>query len=203
MTLYRSSFLFLKSKNFLLDFSLKFSGGAYKISAEDLRVNNKIRAREVRIVDNEGEQIGVMPLKKGLSLAEEKDLELVEVAPQASPPVCKIMDYGKYKYEQAKKAKEAKKNQNVMKTKEVQMSVNIEDHDFNTKVNMAERFLNNKDKVKVSLRFRGREIAHKDLGFDLMDRFAEKLEDLGRVSSKPQLEGRNLLMFITPRSDKN
>jgi len=182
---------------------LKLSGGAYKISAEDLRVNNKIRAREVRVVDNEGEQIGVMPLKKGLSLAEEKDLELVEVAPQASPPVCKIMDYGKYKYEQAKKAKEAKKNQNVMKTKEVQMSVNIEDHDFNTKVNMAERFLNNKDKVKVSLRFRGREIAHKDLGFDLMDRFAEKLEDLGRVSSKPQLEGRNLLMFITPRSDKN
>ncbi|MGM0370712.1 MAG: translation initiation factor IF-3 [Bacillota bacterium] len=182
---------------------MKLSGGAYKISAEDLRVNNKIRAREVRVVDNEGEQIGVMPLKKGLSLAEEKGLELVEVAPQASPPVCKIMDYGKYKYEQAKKAKEAKKNQNVMKTKEVQMSVNIEDHDFNTKVNMAKRFLNNKDKVKVSLRFRGREISHKDLGFDLMDRFAEKLEDLGRVSSKPQLEGRNLLMFITPRSDKN
>ena len=144
-----------------------------------------------------------MPLKKGLSLAEEKDLELVEVAPQADPSVCKIMDYGKYKYEQAKKAKEAKKNQNVMKTKEVQMSVNIEDHDFNTKVDMAKRFLNNKDKVKVSIRFRGREITHKDLGYDLMDRFAEELEELGRVSSKPQLEGRNLLMFITPKSDKN
>ena len=144
-----------------------------------------------------------MPLKKGLSMAEEKGLELVEVAPQADPPVCKIMDYGKYKYEQAKKAKEAKKNQNVMKTKEVQMSVNIEDHDFNTKVDMAKRFLNNKDKVKVSIRFRGREITHKDLGYDLMDRFAEELKDLGRVSSKPQLEGRNLLMFITPKSDKN
>ena len=155
------------------------------------------------MVDNDGEQIGIMPLKKGLSLAEDKDLELVEVAPQADPPVCKIMDYGKYKYEQAKKAKEAKKNQNVMKTKEVQMSVNIEDHDFNTKVNMAKRFLNNKDKVKVSIRFRGREIAHKDLGYDLMDRFAEELSDLGRVSSKPQLEGRNLLMFITPKSDKS
>ena len=136
-------------------------------------------------------------------MAEEKGLELVEVAPQADPPVCKIMDYGKYKYEQAKKAKEAKKNQNVMKTKEVQMSVNIEDHDFNTKVDMAKRFLNNKDKVKVSIRFRGREITHKDLGYDLMDRFAEELKDLGRVSSKPQLEGRNLLMFITPKSDKN
>ncbi|MBM7558052.1 translation initiation factor IF-3 [Halanaerobacter jeridensis] len=144
-----------------------------------------------------------MPLKKGLSLAEEKDLELVEVAPQADPPVCKIMDYGKYKYEQAKKAKEAKKNQNVMKTKEVQMSVNIEDHDFNTKVNMAQRFLENKDKVKVSIRFRGREITHKDLGYDLMDRFADELKEYGRVSSKPQLEGRNLLMFITPKSDKN
>ena len=143
-----------------------------------------------------------MPLKKGLSMAEEKGLELVEVAPQADPPVCKIMDYGKYKYEQAKKAKEAKKNQNVMKTKEVQMSVNIEDHDFNTKVDMAKRFLNNKDKVKVSIRFRGREITHKDLGYDLMDRFAEELKDLGRVSSKPQLEGRNLFMFITPKSDK-
>ncbi|MFO7819694.1 MAG: translation initiation factor IF-3 [Halanaerobacter sp.] len=173
------------------------------MSAEDLRVNDEIRAREVRVVDNDGEQIGIMPLKKGLSMAEEKDLELVEVAPQADPPVCKIMDYGKYKYEQAKKAKEAKKNQNVMKTKEVQMSVNIEDHDFNTKVDMAKRFLNNKDKVKVSIRFRGREITHKDLGYDLMDRFAEELEDLGRVSSKPQLEGRNLLMFITPKSDKN
>lgn len=200
----RPSFSFLGSKNLLiLDSGLKFLGGVYKISAEDLRVNDQIRAREVRVVDNEGEQIGVMPLKKGLSLAEERDLELVEVAPQADPPVCKIMDYGKYKYEQAKKAKEAKKNQNVMKTKEVQMSVNIEDHDFNTKVNMAKRFLNNKDKVKVSIRFRGREISHKDLGYDLMDRFAEELEELGRVSSKPQLEGRNLLMFITPKSDKN
>ena len=182
---------------------LKLSGGAYKISAEDLRVNEQIRAREVRIVDNDGEQIGVMPLKKGMTIAEEKGLDLVEVAPQAKPPVCKVMDYGKYKYEQAKKAKEAKKNQNVMKTKEVQMSVKIEEHDFNVKLDMARRFLNNKNKVKVRIRFRGREITHKEIGYDLMDKFAEELEDLGRVSSKPQMEGRHMLMFIVPKSDKN
>ena len=181
----------------------KLSGGVYKISADDLRVNEKIRAREIRLVDNDGEQIGVMPLKKGMTIAEEKGLDLVEVAPQAKPPVCKVMDYGKYKYEQAKKAKEAKKNQNVMKTKEVQMSVKIEEHDFNVKLDMARRFLNNKNKVKVRIRFRGREIAHKEIGYDLMDKFAEELEDLGRVSSKPQMEGRHMLMFIVPQSDKN
>ncbi|TDX49073.1 translation initiation factor IF-3 [Orenia marismortui] len=182
-------------------FLVKNLGGAYKIST-DLRVNERIRARQVRVVDNEGEQVGVMPLKKALSIAEERGFDLVEVAPQAKPPVCKIMDYGKYKYEQAKKAKEAKKNQNVMKVKEVQMSVKIEDHDFNVKVNMAKRFLNNKDKVKVRIRFRGREIAHKDLGYELMDRFAEEVKDLGRVSSKASMEGRHMLMFITPTSDK-
>ncbi|GAB6138257.1 translation initiation factor IF-3 [Halanaerobaculum tunisiense] len=143
-----------------------------------------------------------MSLKKGLSLAEDRDLDLVEVAPEAKPSVCKIMDYGKYKYEQAKKAKRAKKNQNVMKTKEVQLSANIEDHDFKVKAKMARRFLNDKNKVKVSLRFRGREIVHKDLGYDLMDRLAEEVSDVGKVSKKPTMEGRNMLMFITPESDK-
>nr|WP_027340660.1 translation initiation factor IF-3 [Halonatronum saccharophilum] len=169
----------------------------------DLRTNERIRAREIRVVDGEdGSQIGVIPLKKALSIAEEKGLDLVEVAPQAKPPVCKIMDYGKYKYEQAKKAKEAKKKQNIMKVKEVQMSIKIEDHDFNVKVNMAKRFLKNKDKVKVRIRFRGREMAHKDLGYELMDRFAEAVSDLGKVSSKASMEGRHMLMFITPISDK-
>ncbi|OCL27537.1 translation initiation factor IF-3 [Orenia metallireducens] len=168
----------------------------------DLRTNERIRAREIRVVGNDGGQIGIMPLKQALSIAEEKALDLVEVAPQAKPPVCKIMDYGKYKYEQAKKAKEAKKNQNIMKVKEVQMSVKIEDHDFNVKVNMAKRFLENKDKVKVRIRFRGREIAHKDIAYDLMNRFAEEVKDLGQISSKPSMEGRHMLMFITPISDK-
>jgi translation initiation factor IF-3 len=181
----------------------KTLGGACKISADDLRVNEQIRAREVRVVDDEGEQIGIMPTKKGMGMAEEKGLELVEVAPQAEPPVCKIMDYGKYKYEQAKKEKRAKKNQNEMKTKEVQLSANIEDHDFQVKVDMARRFLNNKNKVKVSLRFRGREIVHKDRGYDFMNRFAEEVSDIGKISKKPTMEGRNLLMYITPKSDKS
>lgn len=188
------------SNGHLFLFFLKLSGGAYKISSTDLRVNGRIRTRQIRLVDNDGEQVGVMPLKKGLSLAEKKGFDLVEVAPNAKPPVCKIMDYGKYKYEQAKKAKEAKKNQNIMKTKEVQMSVKIEEHDFNVKARMAERFLKNKDKVKVRIRFRGREIAHKDLGYDLMNKLAERVEELGK-SSKAKMEGRHMLMFITPISD--
>ncbi|KXS42668.1 bacterial translation initiation factor 3 (bIF-3) [Candidatus Frackibacter sp. WG12] len=143
-----------------------------------------------------------MPLKKGLNLAKERGLDLVEVAPNANPPVCRILDYGKYKYEQAKKAKEAKKNQNVMNVKEVQMSVKIEEHDFNVKVNMAKRFLNNKDKVKVKIKFRGREITHKELGYDLMEDFFAEIEDLGKMESKPKMEGRNMLMMVTPKSDK-
>ncbi len=154
-------------------------------------------------MENDGEQVGIMPTKKGLSIAQDKGLDLVEVAPQADPPVCKVMDYGKYKYEQAKKAKRAKKNQNEMKTKEVQLSSNIEEHDFNVKADMARRFLNDKNKVKVSLRFRGREIVHKDRGFDLMEEFAEEVSDVGKISKKPTMEGRNLLMYITPKSDKS
>ncbi|ACL69316.1 initiation factor 3 [Halothermothrix orenii H 168] len=126
----------------------------------------------------------------------------MEVAPQARPPVCKIMDYGKYKYEQAKKAKEAKKKQNVMNVKEVQMGVKIEDHDFNVKAKMAKRFLKNKHKVKVRIRFRGREVMHKQLGYDLMNRLIDEVKDLGVVESKPKMEGRNMIMVLTPISDK-
>jgi translation initiation factor IF-3 len=174
----------------------------YKIS-KDLRINKRIRAREVRVINNDGDQIGIMPLKKGLNMARERGLDLVEVAPKAKPPVCRILDYGKYKYEQAKKAKEAKKNQNVMNVKEVQMSVKIEEHDFNVKVDMAKRFLNDKDKVKVKIKFRGREITHKRLGYDLMEDFYEELEDLAKLESKPTMEGRNMLMILTPDSDKD
>ncbi|MGM0471439.1 MAG: translation initiation factor IF-3 [Bacillota bacterium] len=165
-------------------------------------MNEKIRAREIRVVDNDGDQIGIMPFKKGLNIAKDRGLDLVEVAPNANPSVCRILDYGKYKYEQAKKAKEAKKNQNVMNIKEVQMSVKIEEHDFNVKVNMGERFLNDKDKVKVKIKFRGREITHKDLGYDLMDDYYEELKDLAKIESKPSMEGRNMIMVLTPKSDK-
>jgi translation initiation factor IF-3 len=169
---------------------------------DDLRVNNKIRAKKVRLIDSNGEQIGIKSLNRAKREAEKKDFDLVEVAPQANPPVCRIMDYGKYKYEQAKKEKEAKKNQNVMNIKEVQMGVKIEDHDFNVKLKQARRFLNDKDKVKVRIKFRGREMMHKELGYDLTDRLVEGTKDLGSVEKKATMEGRNMLMFITPDSDK-
>jgi len=120
------------------------------------------------------------------------------VAPQAKPPVCKVMDYGKYKYEQAKKAKKAKKNQNVMNVKEVQMGVKIEQHDFNVKLKMARRFLNDRDKVKVRVKFRGRELMHKELGYELMDKLIEGIKDIGKVESRPKMEGRNMFMHLTP-----
>lgn len=154
------------------------------------------------MVDADGDQVGIKPLQEAKNIAEERGYDLVEVAPQADPPVCKIMDYGKYKYEQAKKRKEAKKNQNVMKVKEVQMGAKIEEHDFQVKLKQALRFLNNKDKVKVRVKFRGRELMHKEMGYDLMDRIIEETKDIGKVESKPSMEGRNLLMVLTPTSDK-
>ncbi|MFW5999486.1 MAG: translation initiation factor IF-3 [Halanaerobiaceae bacterium] len=169
---------------------------------DELRINERIRANKVRLIDSDGEQIGIKSFNEALASAEDQDLDLVEVAPQANPPVCKMMDYGKYKYEQAKKEKEAKKNQNVMNVKEVQMGVKIEDHDFNVKLKQARRFLNNKDKVKVRIKFRGREMMHKKLGYDLMDRLKEETSDLGTIESGPTMEGHNMLMFITPQSDK-
>lgn len=181
-------------------YTVKLSGGAYKINS-DLRINDRIRAREVRLIDHEGNQVGIKPLSEALQISVDKELDLVEVAPQAKPPVCKVMDYGKYKYEQAKKAKEAKKKQNIMNVKEVQMGVKIEEHDFNVKLRMARRFLENRDKVKVRVKFRGRELAHKQLGYELMDKFIAGLEDLGKVESKPHMEGRNMFMFLTPITD--
>jgi translation initiation factor IF-3 len=173
----------------------------HKISNNNLRVNDQIRAKKVRLIDNEGEQIGIQNTNEAIRTAEERGLDLVEVAPQAKPPVCKIMDYGKYKYEQAKKRQKQKKNQNVMKVKEVQMGVKIMDHDFNVKLKQARRFLNDKNKVKVRIRFRGREMVHKDKGYDLMDRLIEKTEDIGKVESKAKMEGHSMLMFLTPISE--
>lgn len=167
--------------------------------SKDLRVNDQIRAREVRVVDPEGEQVGVMSIRDAQDLAYDKGLDLVEVAPQAKPPVCRVMDYGKYKYEQSKKAKEAKKNQNIVSIKEVQLGLKIEDHDFFVKVKRAREFLENKDKVKVRVKFRGREITHKELGVQLLDRFIKETEDLGKVESKPKMEGRNMILILGPR----
>ena len=168
---------------------------------KELEINEEIRDKEIRVIGADGSQLGVMSADKALKLAEEADMDLVKIAPTAVPPVCKIMDYGKYRFEQQKKEKENKKNQKVVETKEVRLSINIDRNDFNTKVNQANKFLKNGDKVKVSIRFRGREMAHSKLGLDVMERFGQAIEG-GTIEKAAKLEGRNMLMFIAPAHNK-
>lgn len=171
------------------------------ISKKDTtQVNEKIRDREVRVVSNDGEQLGIMPVKEAIEIAQQKDLDLVKVAPGAKPPVCKIMDYGKYRFEQTKREKAAKKKQHVIDIKEVRLSLKIDTHDFETKARQANRFLKAGDKVKVSIRFRGREMAHPEVGEDIMRDFAELCSEFGTVEKAPKLEGRQMLMFIAAKS---
>ncbi len=171
------------------------------ISKEN-QINEEIRDKEVRVISADGEQIGVMSAKEAIALAERSNLDLVKIAPNAVPPVCKIMDYGKFKFEQAKREKEAKKKQKVMDIKEVRLSLNIDTGDFNTKVNHALRFLKDGDKVKVSIRFRGREMAHTEYGTTIMQRFAEACSETGSVEKPAKLEGRQMLMFLVPKASK-
>ena len=171
------------------------------ISKEN-QINEEIRDKVVRVISADGEQVGVMSAKEALSLAEKSNLDIVKIAPNAVPPVCKIMDYGKFKFEQAKREKEAKKKQKVMDIKEVRLSLNIDTGDFNTKVNHALRFLKDGDKVKVSIRFRGREMAHTDNGIVIMQRFAEACSEIGSVEKPAKLEGRSMLMFLVPKASK-
>jgi len=152
-------------------------------------------------VDTDGNQLGIMPAREALRIAEERQLDLVEIAPQAKPPVCRIMDFGKYKYEQSKKEKEARKKQKIVELKEVKMRPNIEDHDFFVKVKNAIRFLKEGDKVKANIIFRGREIVHTQLGRQLLVRFAEELKDLCNVERQPKLEGKNMIMILSPKQD--
>lgn len=166
---------------------------------KDLLINEEIHDKEVRLVGTEGEQLGVVQLAQARELAFTKNLDLVKIAPQAVPPVCKIMDYGKYKFEQAKRDKEAKKNQKIIDIKEVRLSLNIDTNDFNTKVNRAIKFLEGGDKVKAALRFRGREMAHPELGTQIMKRFTEAVAEYGSVEKLPKLEGRSMVMFISPK----
>lgn len=172
------------------------------ISNKELQINEEIRDKEVRVIDADGSQLGVMTTSQALSKAAERDLDLVKIAPQAKPPVCKIIDYGKFRFEQAKREKEAKKNQRIVDVKEIRLSLNIDVHDFNTKLNHATRFLNNGDKVKVSIRFRGREMGHPEHGYDTMRRFAQACEEFATVEKPAKLEGRNMLMFLAPKSAK-
>ena len=168
---------------------------------KELEINEEIRDKEVRVIGADGSQMGIMSAEQALKLAEEANLDLVKIAPTAVPPVCRVMDYGKYRFEQQKKEKENKKNQKVVETKEVRLSINIDTNDFNTKVNQANKFLKSGDKVKVSIRFRGREMAHSKLGLDVMERFGEAIVG-GTIEKPAKLEGRNMLMFIAPAHNK-
>lgn len=154
------------------------------------------------MIGADGAQLGIMSARDALNLAAEKNLDLVKIAPQATPPVCKIIDYGKYRFEQAKREKEAKKNQRVVEIKEIRLSLNIDTHDFETKRNHAIRFLNDGNKVKVSIRFRGREMAHPELGTTIMQRFTDSVAGYGTVEKQPKLEGRSMTMFVTAKNGK-
>ena len=177
----------------------KINWRCFAIANKELQINEEIRDKEVRVVGGEGEQLGVMSSKAALDLAIEKNLDLVKIAPQAQPPVCRIMDYGKFRFEQAKRDKEAKKNQKVIEIKEIRLSLNIDTHDFETKIGHAKKFLAGGNRVKVSIRFRGREMAHAHLGNGIMEKFAESCAEFGTVEKIPKLEGRSMIMFLAAK----
>ena len=162
-------------------------------------INEQIRDKEVRVIGEEGQQLGVMSPKDAMKLAREAEVDLVKIAPSAKPPVCKLVDYGKYKYELVRKEKEAKKKQRTIEVKEVRLSPNIDVNDLNTKCNSARKFIEKADKLKVSLRFRGREMAHIDSSKHILEDFAEKLSDIAVVDKAPKLEGRSMTMFLTEK----
>ena len=169
------------------------------ISKEAPQLNGEIRDKELRVISETGEQLGIMSAKDAQKLADAKGVDLVKIAPQAKPPVAKIMDYSKYRYEQQKREKENRKKQKTVETKEIRLSINIDIGDFNTKVNQARKFLSKGDKLKVSIRLRGREMAHSDLAVANMNRFAEELGEDIVIDKKPKLEGRQVLMFLSPK----
>lgn len=190
---------FLSALSFILIKALE----VFRISSKDLLINEGIRDKEIRLVGTNGEQLGVMSNAAAQEIAIEQNLDLVKIAPQAVPPVCKLMDYGKYKFEQAKREKEARKNQKVIEIKEVRLSLNIDTNDFNTKVNRAIKFLEAGDKVKAALRFRGREMAHPELGSTIMQRFTDAVSNYGVVEKQPKMEGRSMVMFISAKPASN
>lgn len=172
----------------------------YPIAAQDHLLNEDIQAPEVRLISDTGEQLGLMSSEEALKIAVEKEMDLVMIAPGSKPPVCKIMDYGKYRFEQAKREKEAKKNQRVIEIKEIRMSPSIGDNDFNTKLRAGQKFLTEGNRLKVTIRFRGREMAHTNIGEQLLKDFAEKCSDVANMDKNPKLEGRNMSMFLSPKA---
>ena len=168
-----------------------------------MSINEEIRDKEVRVITADGEQLGIMSAKDALKAAEDRDLDLVKIAPNAVPPVCKIMDYGKYKFEQAKREKDARKNQKVVDIKEIRIvGLSIDTHDLEIKANNAKKFIGKGDKVKVTIRFRGRELGHPEIGLELMHRFAEYCSETAVVEKPAKMEGRNMIMFLAPKPNK-
>ena len=172
------------------------------ISNKELQINEQIRDKEVRVVDSDGTQLGILPIRQAMDLADQRNLDLVKIAPQAKPPVCKIIDYGKFRFEQSKREKEQRKNQRIVEIKEVRLSLNIDTHDFETKKNHAVRFISEGNKVKASIRFRGREMGHPELGQEIMKRFADSMSEVANVEKPAKLEGRTMLMFLAPKPAK-
>lgn len=172
----------------------------FYISVKELSINEQIRAKEVRVIDADGAQLGIMKISDARAIAYDKELDLVEISATSVPPVCRIMDYGKYRFEKEKKEKEAKKKQQTVDIKEVQLSCRIDTHDFNTKLNHAKRFLTNGDKVKVSVKFRGRELAHTGIGMELIKKFGDECAEFGSIEKPPVLDGRQMLMFLAPKT---
>lgn len=183
-------------------FCFQQNGGVFNISAKDLIINEEIKAKEVRVIGVDGEAVGIMSSDDALRLAYDKGYDLVLMAPQAQPPVCRIMDYGKYRFERDKKEKEAKKKQQVIELKEIQLSCRIDTHDFETKARHAQRFLESGNKVRVVMRFKGREMSHMAIGQEIMKKFEETLSEFGSVDKAPVLDGRLLSMVISPLKQK-
>jgi len=176
--------------------------GISKDKDKDIQVNHEIKAREVRLIGPDGKQLGIMPLKDALRYAQEAQLDLVKIASNAKPPVCKIMDFGKYKYEQSKREKEARKNQKVINIKEIRMNPTIDDHDFQVRLKSAVKFLKDGNKVKVSIKFRGRQMIHTKLGEDVLNKMVEHVQEVGIVEKPPTMEGRNMVMVLSPKQTK-
>ena len=167
------------------------------------QINEEIRDKEVRLIDEDGTQLGIMPSSQAFQVAVEKELDLVKIAPTSNPPVCKIMDYGKYRFEQAKREKEARRNQHTVEVKEIRMSPSIGSNDFNVKLRSGQKFLKEGDRLKVTVRFRGREMAHTNIGEDLLKRFAEECAEFETVDKNAKLEGRHMTMFLTSKAAKS
>ena len=194
----------MRGQNSLPSLFLSVFRRCFNISSKEqqIQINEEIRDKEIRVISNDGEQLGIMSASEALKLAENSNLDLVKIAPMAKPPVCKIMDYGKYRFDASKKEKDAKKRQKVAELKGMQLSMNIADNDMQFKAKNVRKFITNGDKVKVSLRMFGRQLANPQMGLPIMEKFYEMLSDVADLTSKPEINGRNIIMVLSPKNTK-